>query len=131
MEEALRSMRSGREAAQIEYRFQKPNGECVWAETNMRLFRDQKTGNPAGVLDFIRDITERKHAEQSREFHNSLIRAIHEVSPAGILVVNEAGDVVSINRRFAEVWQVSEPDTSLSQHAENCRPGRANIGTVR
>ncbi len=115
VEETLRSMRSGRETAQIEYRFQKPNGEWVWAETNMMLFRDQKTDKPAGILDFIRDITERKHAEQSREFHHSLIRAIHEVSPAGILVVDENGNVVSINRRFAEVWRVSAPGTSASQ----------------
>lgn len=122
VEETLRSMRSGRETARIQYRFQKPNGECVWVETNMRLFRDRKTGKPAGILDFIRDITERKHAEQSREFHHSLIRAIHEVSPAGILVVNEDGDVVSINRRFAEVWQVSGPYTSSSHHERIVAP---------
>jgi two-component system sensor histidine kinase/response regulator len=39
-------------------------------------------------------------------FTNSLIRAIYDVSPDGILVVNDAGRVVSHNKRFLEVWQL-------------------------
>ena len=116
VEKTLSDLRSGVESALIEYRILKRNGESVWAESNLRVFRDPRTGHPAGTLDFIRDITERKMAEQSREFHHSLIHAIHEVTPAGILVVNEEGNVVSINRQFSEVWKVSTSDTPVSLH---------------
>lgn len=41
-----------------------------------------------------------------RQFQLSLIRAIHEVSLDGVLVVNDEGNVVSYNKRFLEVWQL-------------------------
>jgi PAS domain-containing protein len=47
-----------------------------------------------------------------------LIRVIHEVSPSGILVVDEESNAVSINRRFAEVWKVSKPDMPVSLQEE-------------
>src|SRR5258708_36273299 len=38
------------------------------------------------------------------EFNSSLIRAAIDASPNGILVVDKAGMVVSVNERFLEVW---------------------------
>jgi PAS domain S-box-containing protein len=43
-----------------------------------------------------------------RQFQHSLVRAIHEVSLDGILVVNDDRIVVSHNKRFLDVWQVPE-----------------------
>ena len=40
------------------------------------------------------------------EFTYSLIRAIYDVSPDGILVVDDGDVVVSHNKRFLEVWQI-------------------------
>ena len=113
---AVRAIRSGSEGAMLEIRFRKSNGEYIWAEASLRVVRDKTTGSPSGILNIVRDISGRKQSEQSREFHNSLVRAIHEVSLAGILVVNEEGNVVSINRRFAEVWGVSTLETPVNLH---------------
>jgi diguanylate cyclase (GGDEF)-like protein len=44
----------------------------------------------------------------SIEFHEALLRAIHEASPMGILVVNEHAKIVSHNQRFLEVWRICE-----------------------
>jgi diguanylate cyclase (GGDEF)-like protein/PAS domain S-box-containing protein len=112
----VRAIRSGAEGATLEVRFRKSNGEYLWAEGSLRVVRDKATGSPSGILNIVRDISERKRSEQSREFHNSLVRAIHEVSLAGILVVNEDGNVVSINKRFAEVWGITTPEMPVSLH---------------
>ena len=40
------------------------------------------------------------------EFQDSLIQAIRDASPDGILVVDDHGDVVSMNQRFLEVWGI-------------------------
>jgi PAS domain S-box-containing protein len=79
------------------------------------------TGNlPRVVIEHI-DISERKIAEEAlclakstaeeearrSQFQCSLIRAIHDVSPDGILVLNDAGNIVSHNARFLSMWNLS------------------------
>ena len=44
--------------------------------------------------------------ERELERQSSLIRAINEASPDGILVVDEEGVIVTHNHRFVEIWQL-------------------------
>jgi diguanylate cyclase (GGDEF)-like protein/PAS domain S-box-containing protein len=61
------------EADTIEYRVQKRSGGFVWVEANLHLIRDPRTGAPSGILNIVRDITERKRAEkQLQEAYHSL-----------------------------------------------------------
>lgn len=58
-------------------------------------------------------MTKRMNDEQvnrgQREFAHSLVAAIHEASPDGILVVDEAGMIASHNQRMFEIFGIS-PD---------------------
>ena len=54
------------------------------------------------------------------EFQSSLVRAINEASPDGILVVSDKGIIVSHNHRFVEIWRIPsdrlrglEPGTAI------------------
>lgn len=45
---------------------------------------------------------------QQNQFTNSLLRAIHEASPDGILVVDQYSHIISFNQRFLDIWQIDE-----------------------
>jgi diguanylate cyclase (GGDEF)-like protein len=50
-----------------------------------------------------------------RRFQSSLLRAIHEASPLGILVVDDNAKVVSHNRRFLEIWRIPHSHPSWAR----------------
>jgi diguanylate cyclase (GGDEF)-like protein/PAS domain S-box-containing protein len=60
----VHDLRHGAESAMIEYRIQKRSGEFIWVEGGFRVLRDQGTGIRSGILIIIRDIGERKCAEE-------------------------------------------------------------------
>jgi PAS domain S-box-containing protein len=84
-------------------RVRKANGDLRMIGSNAHP-RLSPTGEYMGHIGLTADITERKRNEHAREFQYSLIRAIHEVSLDGILVVNDAGLIVSHNQRFKDIW---------------------------
>jgi len=59
-----------------------------------------------GHVGICSDITDRRQAEQERQFQHSLIRSILEVSPDGILVVNDENLIVAHNKKFLDVWRI-------------------------
>jgi PAS domain S-box-containing protein len=92
-----------------EIRVRRADGEWRWLASRAEP-RFSPSGEFLGHVGLSPDITERKQAEQARQFQHSLIRAIHEVSLDGILVVNNEQLIVSHNQRFKEVWQFPQLD---------------------
>ena len=60
----IEELRDGGESATAEYRLQKRNEECVWVEGGFRVLGNPGAGMRSGLLVIIRDIAERKCAEQ-------------------------------------------------------------------
>lgn len=56
---------------------------------------------------FIRDITDRKRAEEALLFQSTLLEAQNDAAIDGILVAHE-GRVLSMNRRYADIFNVPE-----------------------
>jgi PAS domain S-box-containing protein len=69
-------------------------------------------GEYLGHIGLRADITERKQAEQDRQFQHSVISAIYEGARDGILVENRDKIIVSHNKMFLDVWGISLPDNS-------------------
>jgi diguanylate cyclase (GGDEF)-like protein/PAS domain S-box-containing protein len=71
--ETMRELRSGREDTLVECRVRKRNGDYLWVEAALRLVRDPVTGVPSGIMNTVRDISERKRSEeQLREAYRSV-----------------------------------------------------------
>jgi diguanylate cyclase (GGDEF)-like protein/PAS domain S-box-containing protein len=69
----IHELNSGTESAMIECRVKKPDGEYIWVEASLRLVRDAETGQPSGILNVVRDVSERKQAEKKlQEAYNAV-----------------------------------------------------------
>lgn len=60
----IRQLRGVKDDASIEFRMRTHDESYIWVECSLRTIRDQATGLPAGILNNVREITERKRAEQ-------------------------------------------------------------------
>jgi diguanylate cyclase (GGDEF)-like protein/PAS domain S-box-containing protein len=68
-----RELNTGCQGAMIECRVRNRNGEYIWVEASLRVVRDPNTGSPSGILNVVRDVSERKKAEQKlQEAYNAV-----------------------------------------------------------
>ena len=65
-----------------------------------------KIGGKRFFQSIIRDITERKHAEESLVQSLSLLKAAFDSTADGILVVNREGRITGSNEQFAKMWNM-------------------------
>ncbi len=105
-----------------EARVRDAHGEWRWVASNAEP-RFSPAGAYLGHVGISPDITESKRTEEALqaaretaeaearhlEFQHSLIRAIHEGSPDGILAVDRDGIIASHNTRFLDIWRVFPP----------------------
>lgn len=91
-------------------------GESFWGSVTAV----KKTG-PDGEIFFdgvIRDISERKQAEQSLARTIATLNATLESTAEGILVVDTDDNIVNTNRQFLEIWNIPEK-IAASANAEH------------
>jgi PAS domain S-box-containing protein len=72
------------------------------------LPRLDNSGNLIGLIHLVRDITERKLAEEELKRSLSLLQATLESTADGILVVDSSGKFSGYNARFVELWRLPE-----------------------
>ncbi|HEY2049949.1 MAG TPA: EAL domain-containing protein [Caulobacteraceae bacterium] len=93
--------------APVEYATQHKDGRIVWLESRVVPTFDRETGQCVSVTDVVRDVTQRKEAEDRLERANVLLKTLMSSSPSGIILVDQDGRIVSYNRAFCEMWNVS------------------------
>jgi PAS domain-containing protein len=59
-----------------------------------------------GISASVRTSPSAGKPNKALQFQHSLVRAILEVSPDGILVVNDENLIVAHNKRFLDIWQI-------------------------
>ncbi|MFQ5611426.1 MAG: PAS domain S-box protein [Anaerolineae bacterium] len=93
------------------------DGQAVPVE--VRASRIEYSGRPA-ILLHVRDITERKQAQEQLQFQKSLLESQSEAAIDGILVVSREREWLSFNRRFVEMWDIP-PEVTEGRSLEAAR----------
>jgi diguanylate cyclase (GGDEF)-like protein/PAS domain S-box-containing protein len=114
-----------------EWQFRRKDGTVFSAEVTATTMPD---GN---LLGMVRDISERRLAEQEISLKNTILLTQQETSLDAILVVGENEQILSLNQRFIELWGISPAVSTgldeplLQSVAEQIEDTEAFIARVR
>lgn len=82
----------------------KKNGERLWVEVSLR---SSHIGGQGRILAVVRDITERKQAEEALQQQNRFIRSVLDNAPIGFAVHTiDDGALQYVNARFEDIYGV-------------------------
>ena len=85
-----------------EYRLTRKEGEAIWCELNSSLVKDG-TGKPVGLVAIIRDISERKRAQQALTLIENRYRSVFTQSKDAIIITSTDGEIIDINPAGVEM----------------------------
>jgi len=88
-------------AGVLEYRLPSPDGTYRWCSDSYRLIRDDE-GRPEYLVGNLRDISAAKHAVASASNSEETLRALIELMPVGVCLVNFDGRFQYLNRFFLD-----------------------------
>ncbi|GEM_PF-161837 len=88
--QVMEKLLQGERVPLYERKFKRKDKQFVQAEVNVELVRDDQ-GNPLHILSVVRDITERKQAEEAIRASNEILGAIFNVSPLAVILLDMAG----------------------------------------
>ncbi|HSQ91967.1 MAG TPA: PAS domain S-box protein [Nitrospiraceae bacterium] len=84
------------EPGEYEIEYLRKNGSRVPVSITVFAVK-RKDGKSTGLAAIVRDLTERKHAEEQ-------FRLVVESSPSGVLMVDEQGTIRMVNRKIDELF---------------------------
>jgi PAS domain S-box-containing protein len=99
-------LRTGQGAAvgqTLELQARRRDGREIAVSLSLSAVRLQGGWHAVGIL---RDITEQKRAEEEIRFKNILLSTQQEAAIDGILIVDENGKILSLNKRFIDLWGI-------------------------
>jgi PAS domain S-box-containing protein len=86
----------------VSYRRQK-NGSLLTCSVSFAPQRNEH-GQPIGVTAIIEDVTERKRAEDAIRQSQQLLESVLATIPVGVIVTDQAGDVILSNATSKGIW---------------------------
>jgi diguanylate cyclase (GGDEF)-like protein/PAS domain S-box-containing protein len=95
-------------ALDMEYRLATHTHGWVWVHTSGAIVQRDAAGLALTAGGGTVNISQRKEAEFAIKASESLLRSTLDSIDEGVLLVSNVGKVLSVNRRFKELWRVPE-----------------------
>jgi PAS domain S-box-containing protein len=99
---SLQSLKSGKPAVEVAP-YTTAEGVKGWLELFTFPLKDSTTGGGAGVIEHVRDISERKRAEAAWRESEERFRKLSEASFEGI-AIHERGKILAANKALADMF---------------------------
>ena len=90
-----------------EYSMLRKDGTSVTCELSASLIRDAQ-GEPKAFMAIMRDITERKRAEEEIKEKSRFLESLIKQSPLATFVMDKEGTTVMVNSAFLKMYNVPE-----------------------
>jgi PAS domain S-box-containing protein len=100
--DAFRSLAEGTETMRLEVRYFRREGSYRWVEASLHAARDDRR-RFIGTMGTLRDVTERRAADEERERLGTHIRQLLDASGEGIYGLDARGVITFVNRRGSEM----------------------------
>ena len=107
--ECQRLIRGEIKSFDLEKRYIHRDGHVVWAYINCSMVTDSK-GSPVYFLAYIRDITDRKRAEEALRQRQALMETIMDNCPAMIFLKDTQGRYLFANQEFERLSRLGAVD---------------------
>jgi len=103
----LQTIKTHRSANEVIPKISSDGTVVGWLDLYSFPLFDMETGQMTGVIEYVRDITERKRAEEALRREQDLVSRIMETSPVCITMVNRSGQIIFANARAEQVLGLS------------------------
>ena len=117
----LKILREKGEVVDYELRLKTKTGRMVYTSVNSHILFDSG-GRPAGIEGSLRDITERRRAQEESTWKTAFLEAQVDSDLDGILVVDDRAKRILQNRRLFQLFKIpdhiihDDDDAKLLQH---------------
>jgi two-component system cell cycle sensor histidine kinase/response regulator CckA len=105
---------TGKPAKGFDWEIMRKGGTKRPVESSVSLIRDAE-GQAIGFRGIVRDITERKRAEEALRESEERFRVLVEESPLGVSLIEKNGHYKYINPKFSEIFGYSLEDIPTAQ----------------
>jgi len=109
-----RIFKTGIPSRVLDWELIRKDGTKLFVEISASLKKDSK-GHPTGFRGILRDVTERKRAEEALRESEERFRILVEGSPLGISLIGKDGRYKYINPKFVEMFGYSLKDIPTGQ----------------
>jgi diguanylate cyclase (GGDEF)-like protein/PAS domain S-box-containing protein len=104
----LEALSQGQETATFVHQSRHKNGNDIWLETIFRLVRDPENGVPSGIVAVIRDVSDRKAAEEELQALNTVLKEL-AATDALTAVPNRRSFDIALERECRRAKRARKP----------------------